>query len=661
MISLPSRQIHLDFHTSEHITAVGSKFSKQQFQRALKIGHVNSVTVFAKCHHSWSYYPTKVGLKHPTLKTDLLGKQIEACHAIGVRAPIYYTVGWSANDAETHPEWCARNRDGSIMTMLYDLNAKPTDKKPTFSWKFLCPSGEYEQLILDQTRELCERYPVDGFFYDICAFGATCFCERCRRGMKEAGLDDADDAQTRTYHVRLWVEFMRRCNAIIRPAHPDATVFFNGALNMDSPAEYRPQQTHYELEDLPTTWGGYDKFPLRAKAMTRDGKALLAMSGKFHTAWGEFGGFKHPDAIRFEAAAMIAFGARCSFGDQLHPSGEMDLETYRSIGVAYKYVKRIESFGLDGHPYATAGLVLCHQTPHDQGVANILLENQIDFDVVPLDAAADLSHYETLILSGGRFLNESLAKRVNDFVAGGGSLLVLGEGALELKSDRVLIDIGASYAGPASFDVDYLVAGKELGREMVKSPFLNYTPAGRYKAKRGTRVLARIREPYFSRTYEGYCSHQNTPYSEKDAAQGGAFQCGRVILLPHALGAMYHEWGARLHRQFVVNALRRVHRKPVLSVDGMPSGGRINLIHQPARRRYVAHLLYGPPVQRGKCSVIEDLVPLRRVGVGLRVPEKIRRVALPLHPRMLRPIRSGNRVTVELPEFAAHEIIAFDY
>ena len=38
---LPFRQIHLDFHTSEHIPGVGSKFSKENWQQALKLdpGH----------------------------------------------------------------------------------------------------------------------------------------------------------------------------------------------------------------------------------------------------------------------------------------------------------------------------------------------------------------------------------------------------------------------------------------------------------------------------------------------------------------------------------------------------------------------------------------------------------------------------------------------
>ena len=80
MDKMPARHVHLDFHTSEHIAGVGADFDKKQFQAALRLGRVNSINIFAKCHHSWSYYPTKVGRKHPTLQIDLLGNQIEACH-----------------------------------------------------------------------------------------------------------------------------------------------------------------------------------------------------------------------------------------------------------------------------------------------------------------------------------------------------------------------------------------------------------------------------------------------------------------------------------------------------------------------------------------------------------------------------------------------------
>ena len=41
----PSRQIHLDFHTSEHIPDVGKYFSKEQFKEALQIGHIYQINI----------------------------------------------------------------------------------------------------------------------------------------------------------------------------------------------------------------------------------------------------------------------------------------------------------------------------------------------------------------------------------------------------------------------------------------------------------------------------------------------------------------------------------------------------------------------------------------------------------------------------------------
>jgi hypothetical protein len=36
----------------------------------VKMGHIDSMTIFAKCHHGYSYYPTGVGTVHPHLKFD---------------------------------------------------------------------------------------------------------------------------------------------------------------------------------------------------------------------------------------------------------------------------------------------------------------------------------------------------------------------------------------------------------------------------------------------------------------------------------------------------------------------------------------------------------------------------------------------------------------
>ena len=102
---LPQRQVHLDFHTTESIDNIGSRFDKKQFQSCLKKGHINSITVFAKCHHGWAYFPSETNEIHPGLHGfDLLSAQLEACKEIGVQAPIYISAGFDQKYLVEHPE-----------------------------------------------------------------------------------------------------------------------------------------------------------------------------------------------------------------------------------------------------------------------------------------------------------------------------------------------------------------------------------------------------------------------------------------------------------------------------------------------------------------------------------------------------------------------------
>src|SRR5579875_4033522 len=99
---LAPRQVHLDFHNSPLIPDVGRDFDADAFAATLADARVNSVTCFAKCHHGMSYYPTKVGVVHPSLRRDLLGEQIEACHRRGIRVPVYVAVVWDEWAADHH-------------------------------------------------------------------------------------------------------------------------------------------------------------------------------------------------------------------------------------------------------------------------------------------------------------------------------------------------------------------------------------------------------------------------------------------------------------------------------------------------------------------------------------------------------------------------------
>ena len=161
--------VHLDFHTSPDIEGIGSQFNKEEFANTLKEAHVDLITVFAKCHHGYSYYPTKVGTVHPHLKFDLLQAEIDACHSVGITAPIYITMGWSKKDADEHPEWHHIDFWSKKPICFGSApDGDPDERIWDCTWTTLCPVGGYKDYLIEITKEICENYDVsDGIFYDI--------------------------------------------------------------------------------------------------------------------------------------------------------------------------------------------------------------------------------------------------------------------------------------------------------------------------------------------------------------------------------------------------------------------------------------------------------------------------------------------------------------
>jgi len=64
---------------------IGETFDPDAFVETLRQGHVDAVTVFAKDMHGYFYYPSVFGPVHPGLSRDLLGEQVAACRAHGIR------------------------------------------------------------------------------------------------------------------------------------------------------------------------------------------------------------------------------------------------------------------------------------------------------------------------------------------------------------------------------------------------------------------------------------------------------------------------------------------------------------------------------------------------------------------------------------------------
>ncbi len=633
MPNLPFRQVHLDFHTSPHIPDVGADFDPDEFVRTLQIGHVNSVTVFAKCHHGYSYYPTRVGTPHPHLKRDLLGPMIAAGHKAGIRVPVYTTVVWDELAWATHPEWRQVSPEGRV--------TGPSDSPLKPGWKNLCMNTSYADYVIAQIEEILDMYDGDGLFIDIVRYGEwPCVCATCLRQMVDQGVDPDDPWQLRQFALGSERRFMARTTRAIRGRKPDQGIFYNSRLRMEWEPELgnRPEMddfTHLEIESLPGGSWGYDHFPMYVRYFQTFGRDLVAMTGRFHTSWGDFGGLRNQAALAFECFQALAHGATCSIGDQLQPRGRLEPAVYVRIGEVYAEVERREPWCVDTRPLPEIGVVTANaksrmrgeMNESDRGVTHVLEQQKYQFQFV--DAACDLSPYAVVILADGAPVDATLAARLRAYLAAGGHLLISDRAGLnEAAGDFWLAEeMGVHYAGMAPFAPDYLALEPELAEGIEPMYHVCLMQGSRVTLTPGAQVLARSGAPYFNRTWQHFCSHQYTPM-DRPGDDPVIVQKGGVLYLARPLFREYADSARLVHKKVLANCLQRLLPRPRIGAHNLPSTAIVTVRRQ--KDDLIVHLLHYVHQRRGRTlDVIEDVLPLHDVQVGVRAarrPDAVRLV-----------------------------------
>lgn len=520
----------------------------------------------------------------------------------------------------------------------------------------------------------------DGIFLDIIAQNESCG-RWSLEFMRSTGLDPMKE-EDRKESSRLALEkYYRETTAAARSVRRDMPVFHNSGHIPRGRHDILPWFSHLELESLPTGGWGYDHFPMSAKYTCNLPLDFLGMTGKFHTTWGEFGGYKHPNALRYECAAMLAYGAKCSVGDQLHPSGALDRPTYEIIGEAYREVRDKEAWCRNAKQVFDIAVLSSESESHahrdapsDEGACRVLLESHFLFGLI--DRTMEFAPYRAVILPDDIRVDEELKRRLEDYVAGGGKVVLSGESGLWKDREEFAIDLGIEDFGASPFFPpdgepnrahDFLLAEAEFQPSFSSSPVVMYERSRRIRVA-GGRSLGKVFDPYFNRTWEHFCSHQHAPYR----TEASGFDCGVMhggfLYFAHPVFRNYRTYGAVAHREFIVRAIRAFVGEGTVATN-LPSTARVTLTRQESEGRWVLHLLYAPTVARGGViqlsggnasggrgvEVIEDLPPLVDTEVSLSLPVKEAR-EVPTGSLLAVEHRDG-RAFVRIPRFSCHRMI----
>ena len=203
--------------------------------KAARDAGVQCVMIYSMEHWGYALYDTKVGYKHPNLRYDYVGKQVEAARRYGISPFCYYSFNFANEIAVRHPDWRMLTRDG-----------KPEKRYDRFY--LVCQNSPYGEFMLETVAELFKDYDFDGLFLDI--FGTKprtysigedaspfCFCQYCLAlWEKEKGtpfLEGLDTVEGRRERIE-WArqtngdKFVDRIYKVIREYRPEATLGGNG-------------------------------------------------------------------------------------------------------------------------------------------------------------------------------------------------------------------------------------------------------------------------------------------------------------------------------------------------------------------------------------------------------------------------------------------------
>ncbi|MDR1825098.1 MAG: alpha-L-fucosidase [Bifidobacteriaceae bacterium] len=623
------RQVHLDFHTSEAITQVADQFDASLFADTLAEAHVNSINVFAKCGHGYSYYPTAVGTIHPGLQRDLLGEMLEALHARGIKAPVYVSVNWDDLAARQHPEWLAIDRRGRELTRPPFWGGANGEGRP--AWTALDLASGYADYVIEQIDEIGRLYHPDGLWLDIVSVMPN-YAPAGLDRMVAAGIDPEDQAQVESYYRQVRLDFISRVGELMAGYNPAATIVHNHTTDAWL-GETIPWQYQVDVESLPTdgAWG-YMHYPIVARYARTFGRPIVGMTGRFHRSWGDFGGLKTADQLDFEVATIHSAGGSPSIGDQLDPSGVLDPAVYRTIGRVFAKAQALTPWLAGFTPLTEAailaqwnykdadpGRLLKAPSPGTQGAAQVLLEQAVQFDLVD-ETNLSPGSYALIVVPDDANPTDALVAKLAACRAAGARLVSAGGALL----DR--LDGAPAYpARPASTVPTYRRLDS-LADAIVQAdpayPYVGYGEAWVLQPSEGASTAGTLLEARFNRTWQHLISHAQAPASDRVAGPLAVWNEGWGHLASPVFSdyAAQSYWidaalaGAILNRMLPQRLVRHdgppnveatLHQGP--TVDGIASRALHLVAYQP--RRSVS------PVPR-----LDKTHPLAGFAIDVQVP-----------------------------------------
>jgi Hypothetical glycosyl hydrolase 6/Beta-galactosidase trimerisation domain len=650
-----------------------------------------------------AFYPTQVPLHYRSQwlgDRDPFGDLTAGCRKLGM-VVIARTDPHAAHPAmyQAHPDWIAVDAAG---------NPRRHGSMP--GWWLTCALGPYNFEFMTQvTKEIVERYKVDGIFSNRWSGSGMCYCEHCRANFKAAsGLDlprsnDPRDparmAHTDWRQQRLF-ELWQLWDGEIRKINPAA--------------RYIPNTGGGALSDLDMKTIGARAPILFADRQARSGLAPLWAAGKnakeYRATMGRkpIGGifsvgveeaYRWKDSVQSDSE--IRMWVLDGVANGLRPWFTKFAGTLRDrrwlpvVEKVYDWHFRNERYLRNEEALARVAMVYSQQTArfyggaqarqrvedHALGYYHALIEARIPFEMAHdgLLNAEHIGRFKVLILPNIAALSEGQCRQLREYVESGGAIIATHETSLydergARRADFALADLfGASFDGgpdghggiDARMQNSYLRLEGNAGH---RHPIL----AGLDDADRiingVSRVHTRTVAPYANPPLTLIPSYPDLPMEEvfprtpkTDIPEVFAREVGkgRVIYFPWDIDRTFWEVLSPDHGKLLRNAVEwALNEPPVVTVTGP---GTLDVTVWRQKGSMTIHLvnLTNPMMMKGP---LRELIPAPAQKVSVRLPggSRARRVQLLSSGQSPRFQEANGALTLTVPSVLDLEVVAID-
>jgi hypothetical protein len=633
--------LHFDLHPQAADTSLGADISETNIRDLLERVKPDYVQYDCKGHAGWAGYPTKVGWPSPGIVKDSLAVWRKATRDVGVGLFIHYSGVWDSKAIAEHPDWARVGPEGK--------------RDPNATSVF----GPYvDELLIPQLNEVAAKYALDGVWADgECWAAQLDWSPRALAAWtKETGFADAPKDRTdarwlawKGFHRRAFERYLSHWTEAVHAANPGLQLTSNWMYTTFAPKPVEAKLDFLSGDYSPSL--SVDRARVEARYLASTGMPWDLMAWGFDKGQDLAWSIKPAEHLMQEASVVLMQGGGFQIYHTPTRSGYLVEPVIAQEEAVASFCRARQAVSHKSTSVPQVALLLSSESFWDksdavfapwgdvflelEGALHALLNLHYSVDILAEHQLQPrLREFPLVVVPDPHKLSADFRNALTDYVAGGGSALLLGE-----KCARLFEPIlGATLVGTP----------EKIGAELASGPGVTNADGVWQKVALTSARAAGHRFP------------------TRDARKGGevaatinAFGKGKVGAVYGPVSSIYfrshHPW----LREFIGDIAAELFPEPMVGVDGPPTLD-VSLRKTPDGRLSV-HLLNtaGMPLP-DRYGFTDFIPPLEGITLTIRTEARPRSVTWVPDGGRLEWSWAEGRLKVAVPKLKIHGAVVWE-